>query len=298
MQPKIELAKTRDFGEIISDTFLFIKQNLKPLLSYFFTFCGIFIVAATISACLMQLKMTTNFNNLTSGAYTNQYAPSFFNFFGIEFALTMVFTLLSITAIMVTVFCYMALYKEKGNQVPTAEEMWGYIKFYFLKILGSSILINLLLAVGFVFCLIPGIYMSPILALVAPIMIMENTSFGYAFNRSFVLIKENWWATFGALVVTWIIFSVCRAIIVVPVSIVNAISLVTHVKGGAHFSIAAAVIGAALQQVCQVFIIIPVVSLCLCYFNLTESKDGTSLLNRINKVGTTTPDNDLPLEEY
>jgi hypothetical protein len=56
MQPKIELAKTRDFGEIINDTFLFMRQNFKPLLKYFFTFCGIFLAAGTVCSTLYQLK--------------------------------------------------------------------------------------------------------------------------------------------------------------------------------------------------------------------------------------------------
>lgn len=69
-------------------------------------------------------------------------------------------------------------------------------------------------------------------------------------------------------------------------------------KGGGALSVPAAVIGAALQQLCQVFAILPVTALALCYYNLTESKDGTSLMDKINKLGTITPDTDLPAEEY
>jgi hypothetical protein len=299
MQPKIELAKTRDFGEIINDTFVFIKQNLKPLLKYFFTFCGIFILAGTVSLCMMQLKITGLANSVRAGAFDNQYSPSFFDFMGIEFFTTVLMGLISVTAVIVTVFCYMILYKEKNNQPPTTEEMWAYIKYYFFKILGSYLLTFIILFVAFFFCFIPMVYLSPIMALILPIMVMENTSFGYAFNRSFVLIKENWWATFGAMFVTWIIFSVCRAIFVLPASIINIVTTLTNIKGGSQqLSVASALVASVLQQICQVFLIIPVVSLCLCYFNLTESKDGTSLLERISKVGTSSPNNDLPAEEY
>jgi hypothetical protein len=83
-------------------------------------------------------------------------------------------------------------------------------------------------------------------------------------------------------------------IITVPASIINSLSLVLHYS----FSKPAAVVTAILQHLCQVFTIFPITTLCLCYFNLTESKDGTSLLDKINKMGTATHDTDLPPEQY
>ncbi|MGF7041474.1 hypothetical protein [Mucilaginibacter lappiensis] len=300
MQPKVELARIRDFGEIINDTFLFVKQNFKPLLKYFFIFCGFFVIGGVISASLLQLKMTNAMTNLSSGTYNSmEYKPSVWSFFGIEYFFTIIFALFSFVTIQVTVLSYIALYKEKEKQVPTTEEMWGYIKYYYLRVLGSTILLNFLLGFAFLFCLVPGFYLAPIFALVFPIMVMENSSFGYAFSRCFFLIKENWWVTFGTLIVIWIIFYVCMMVITIPASMINVVSLLLHPqKGFSSLSVPAAIITAVLQHLCQIFTILPITTLCLCYFNLTESKDGTSLLDRIDKLGTTNPDSDLPVEEY
>lgn len=303
MQPKIELAKTRDFGEIISDTFLFMRQNFKPLLKYFFTFAGIFIVAGVISSTIYQLKVV-NFAIADGQAVAGglQYRPSIWRMFGIEYFAVLICSMLTVIILQLTVLSYMALYKEKGNQVPTSEEVWGYIKYYFLRGFGSSILLNILMCIGFVFCFLPGFYLAPIFALVLPIMVMENTSFGYAFNRSFVLVKDNWWTNFGTQVVIWIIVYVGIMLFSLPASIFTIISTLTHAqKGGATTAITSvpfAFATALLRQIAHILVIIPCIAIGFCYFNLTESKDGTSLLNRINKVGTTTPDNDLPLEEY
>jgi hypothetical protein len=295
MQPKVELAKVRDFGEIISDTFLFIRQNIKPLMKYFFTFCGIFVAGGIICGALFQLKWTGTMNGLRDGAFnTNEYRPSPFRFFGAEYLLFIFFIMMIYTTTIVTFLSYIALYKEKDKQVPTTEEMWGYIKYYFLRILGSTLLLNLLLGVGFVLCLVPGFYLAPIFALIFPIMVMENASFSYAFNRSFFLIKDNWWVTFGSLVVIWIIFYVAMMIVTMPASILNGVSLALHWTISKPFAIVTVV----LQQLCQLFMIIPVTALSLCYFNLTESKDGTGLMDKINKLGTNAPDTDLPAEEY
>lgn len=298
MSQNIELAKPRDFGEIINDTFTFIKQNLKPLLKYFFIFCGFFVVAGIISSSMLQLKITAATNAMSTASYNLEYKPSVWNFFGIEYFFTILFTLLSIITVHVTALSYIALYKEKEGQIPTTEEMWGYIKYYYLKLLGSTLLVYLLLLIASLFCIIPGLYLAPIFALIFPIMIIENTSFGYAFSRSFVLIKENWWTTFGSLVVIWIIMYVCMMIVTIPAALINVVGLVLHPKNGRLVSLPAAIITSALQHLCQVFAIIPTITLALCYFNLTESKDGTSLMDKINKLGKTNPDTDLPAEEY
>jgi hypothetical protein len=298
MSSNVELAKPRDFGEIINDTFTFMKQNLKPLLRYFFIFCGIFVVGGILSSSMLQLKIANTTNAVSTASYNLQYKPSIWNYFGIEYFLSIVFTMLSVITVQVTTLSYIALYKEKDKQPPTTEEMWGYIKYYYLKILGSSILLYLLLTVATLACIIPGIYLLPIFALILPVMVIENTSFGYAFSRAFVLIKENWWTTFGSLVVIWIIVYVCMVVVTLPASLINMVSLLLHPQSSRIYSVPAAMITAAIQHLCQVFAIIPCITLSLCYFNLTESKDGTSLMDKINKLGTTSPDTDLPVEEY
>ncbi|HEY9195170.1 MAG TPA: hypothetical protein VIM77_02860, partial [Mucilaginibacter sp.] len=152
MQSKVELAKTRDFGEIISDTFLFIRQNLKPLLKYFFTFCSFFLVAGVASSTIYQLKvMNIAISDARSAASGGlEYRPSIWRMYGTEYFVVMTCSLLTVVILELTVLSYLALYKEKGNQVPTSDEMWGYIKYFFFRALGGSILLNILMLLGFI----------------------------------------------------------------------------------------------------------------------------------------------------
>jgi hypothetical protein len=296
MQPNLELVKPRDFGEIINDTFIFIRQNFKPLLKYFFIFCGFFLLATAATSIVNQVKLMSSYNNLNSDTLGN--APSPFAFFNLGYFITLIFMWLEYTAISVTVLCYIVLYKQNGNAVPGIDEMWGYFKFYYFKILGCSFILSLLLIAGFVFCLIPGIYLSPIFALIPTIMIIENTNFGYAFNQSFRLIKDNWWVTFGAMIVIYIVLYVASMIIILPTTIINAVNIFSHFTKGSNISITATIISTVLQQIIHVFHILPVIAISLCYFNLTESKEGTGLLDRINKFGNINPDTNIAPEEY
>jgi hypothetical protein len=299
MEPNIELSKTRDFGEIISDSFLFIRQNFKPLLSCFFVFCGFFLAAGAIAGILQQLKVAELVNNtdFNNGA-TSINRFSRFNNFGWEVFLSIAFSLITTALIPITVLSFMTLYKAKGNIAPTTEEVWGYIKYYFFKILGSTLLNFIILMIGFVFCLIPGIYLYPILGLMFPIMIVENTSYGYAFSQSFRLIKDNWWMTFGALFIAGLITYICAALITVPFAAVNVWSTFFHQVKHLHLSTTSIILGSVFAQLVHVLYILPLVTLSLCYFSLTEAKDATGLMDRINQLGDNATDTNAPAEEY
>ncbi|HEY8781800.1 MAG TPA: hypothetical protein VIM16_09310 [Mucilaginibacter sp.] len=300
MSQNLELQKIRDFGELITDTFIFIRQNFKPLIKCFFIFCGFFLLAGAILSAIQQGKAVNTINDafstIQTGSRLNQTNP--FAFFGVEYFLSILFILLNYIAIQVTVYSYMCLYKVKGNEPPTIEEVWGYFKFFYLKILGSGILLFILLMVGFLLCVIPGIYLYPVLALVFPIMIFENTSLRYAFNRSFRLIKDNWWLTFGTLFVVGLIVYFAAMALVLPAALLNFSSFFLHPRGGLHISTTTTIITSILSHLSQLFYILPLVTLSLCYFSLAEKLDGTGLIERISQIGNIRLDNNSHPEEY
>ncbi|MVN21203.1 glycerophosphoryl diester phosphodiesterase membrane domain-containing protein [Mucilaginibacter arboris] len=292
MQPKIELVKTRDFGEIINDTFTFISQNWKPLLKSYAIICGFFIVANLVVALLQQNKVISA---MQTPITPHTYFTRFSGMFGITYLLSMIFGLLSYTSITLVPLCFIALYKEKGNVAPETEEVWGYFKYYFFKVMGSYLLIGICLVIGFALCLVPGFYLAPIFMLILPVMVMENTGFGYSWSRSFQLIKENWWQTFGAIVVIWIITYAALMIFIIPVTL---FSVGTMFIAKSHPSSSGLMLTTIVSALCQVFLILPVITAALCYFNLNEKKEGTGLMDRINKFGSNDPDAGLPKEEY
>jgi hypothetical protein len=300
MTSNIELSKNRDFGEIITDTFIFTRQNLKPLLKCFFIFCGFFIVASIFLGIIQETKTISAFNNNQfQGPFSSVFTTSrSTNIFGIEYFLVIIFMIFNYAAMPVTIYSYIALYKEKGNIPPTPTEVWGYFKYFYFKILGGLIIVSILLILGFVFCLIPGIYLFPILTFIFPIMIFENTSFSYAFNRSFKLIKDNWWPTFGVFIIIGLIVYVALLVVILPTTVLNMGSMFLHPDKGMHLSLTLTIISNILQHLCLVFFIVPTVTVSLCYFNLNEKTENTGLLTRLNNLGNTNTNNSLPAEEY
>jgi len=286
MENKVELRKVRDFGELVSDSFLFTKQNLKPLLRVFFTICGFFLVAAAIASVFYHLRL---FN--TPG---NESIFKAKQVYGVEYFVNLIFSCLSYFAVALTTFSYVNVYLEKGKQVPTMEEVWGHFKYYFWRFLGSQIVLSVLFFVGFILCFIPGIYLFPIMSLVTAALIFENAGLGYAFDRGFKLIKENWWTTFGALFVTMFATYLLMAAIEFPVGILSGAGLFLDIK----VSMPVTILIVVLQALCQVFSIVPYVTASLCYFSLVEKKEGASLLDKIDSIGKGGSTDGLSEEQY
>jgi len=294
MVNQLEFKKRRDFGQVINDTFTFIRQNFKPLMKTYFTFCGLFVLASMATMLMQQYKTVNIINTIGNGRNSN--GMDLGKLYGLEYFLSLLFSMASYSSMTVAVLSYIALYVRKGNQVPTSDEVWGYFKYYFLRVFGSSFLLILMLIVAFICCLVPGFWLAPFVAMMFPIMVIENGSLGYSFSRSFKIIKDNFWVTFGTLLVVWIIVSACMSMVVLPTSLLNMMTMFTSKTP--RMSVSLTMITTVLQAICQVFTIIPVITISLVYFSLVEQKENTGLMERISSFGTNEKPVDTRPEEY
>jgi hypothetical protein len=161
----------------------------------------------------------------------------------------------------------------------------------------SGIIIFILWCIGCMICLIPGIYLTPIFSIIIPIIVIENASVRYAFNKSFRIIKDNWWAIFGVIFVMWVIVSVLGLFVNLALQFIETGSqFIISVK---HFQLPLLIFFSALKNILMFVYVLPAIAVSLCYFSLSEEKDGTGLLERMERFGKTSSDNlNLPTEEY
>jgi hypothetical protein len=284
MQQKIELKQARSVSEIVEDSIVFLKLNWKPLLKAYCVICGFFVLAGMVVAVMSQV---TYFQNLRSGGTG----------FTSAFLMVQMFEFVSLTMVTLTTLSYVALYRDKGNEPPVVEEVWGYVRYYFFRVFGSTILLLILLALGTLFCFFPGIYLFPVFALVLPVMIFENTTFGYSFNRAFRLIRNNWGPMFGVILLTFILILAVFIVITIPVSIVAGLAILLT---GQSTSMIFGMVFTVFGHLVQFTYVLPVIATALAYFSYTEKTDDAGLMARIEMFGVrSTPAADnLPTEEY
>jgi len=283
MQEKIELNRIRTFGEIIEDSIEFFKQNWRQLLRSYFTICGFFWVLSLLTAILNQVQAA---QRLAIGESQ----------FGFMYFLSIVLGLVSGIVIVLAVLSFMALYKEKDNEAPSTEEVWSYVKYFFFRVFGSYLALIVCLGAGLLCCIIPFFYLAVVFSIIFPIMIMENSTFGYAFSRSFQLIKKRWWQVLGVIIVSEIIIMVAMMAVGIPVTLVAlGAKFLTNVNGTSVYTYATIIFGHLLQ----VLYPLPLIAVTLSYFSLTEEKDEGALYQRIMNIGNhDTGTNDNLTEEY
>jgi len=281
MKEKVELQKAREFGDILSDTFLFIRQNFGPLMRAYITICGFFLVAGTAVEIVARLR---DIEDETAGTPLNA-----------SYWITLLFSVINGTVVLLTTLSYISLYRDKGKQAPSVAEVWGYFRYFFFRVFFTNILTTLLVILGFILCIIPGIYFAPIMGLVAPIMIMENASLSYSFNHSFKLIKENWWFVFGTLLIIIIIYFAANALVILPALIITGGA---QWISGMKFNSTEIIARAISTNLCHIFYIVPCIAVTLIYFSLSDQKHGTSLINRIQMLGKRPMGGDNSTEQY
>ena len=291
-QAPVELRKVRDFGEIISDTFLFVKQNWKPLLKTYLVICGFFVVASLLVTIFNQMRMVDTLTEYGTGYRRSPFASIFsFSYFLSVFLALIVYSIMALTC-----FSYIAIYVQKGNQTPTISEVWGFVKYYFFRFIGCAILLDILILLGFIFCIIPGFYLMPAMSLALPVMVMENAGFGYAVNRSFRLVKGNYWLTLGVIFIMLIIVITGMLVLTLPI---NLFTVGTMLVTGSRLTYTSVILSAIAQHICMVFNLLPGIGIAFTYYSLTEKAEGIGLMDRINNMGVKDNNSrDLPGEQY
>ncbi|MCX2573468.1 hypothetical protein [Pedobacter sandarakinus] len=293
MVRRIEFKQRRDFGQVINDTFTFIRQNLKQLITLYFLFCGLFVFLSMGAMLIQQYKLS---GLITNSGSSIRYSGYQFANYGIEYYFSLLFSLLSYCSMTVVILSYISIYVQKGNEKPTIDEIWVAFKRYFFRTFWASIVLGILLLIGFVLCILPGFWLFPFIGMVFPIMVLEDERIGFAFNRSFVLIKNNFWITFATLLLIWIIVYACMSMIILPTTILGMVGIFS--QKSTQLSLTFMMISTVLQSLCQSFTILPVITLALLYFNLTEQKEHHGLLERISDFGNIVKPVDSRPEEY
>lgn len=294
----IEFRKIRDFNETLNDSFSFIKRHFNNLFRPLLYIAGFFIIATMASSVVQQVK-TIKLIGLAKVSSSSQYATSMDGYvFGLEYFLLLLFSALSVSTIYLITYCYIKLYKEQHNAVPSIQDIWHLFKRRILSFFVATIFLSIIVFIGFIFCLIPGFYLIPIISITLPIMIMEDKGLFEALSRSIQLVKEHWWKTFGLVLIASVIAYFSMGILSIPSALLSVGAVFIEnspilVFGGSIFS-------AILTSLAQLFYILPAIVSAFWYFSLSEEKDGLGLMERIEAFGTdeTGPLNNWPKEEY
>ena len=292
MEPhqKINFYEKRDLGDKINVTFQFLRQNFVPLFKSLLYIAGPVILVAGVVGGLYQMTL------LSTGGIYEPTEPSF-DTFGALFAQGSVNILVSIlmTAVVITVvYEYFVLYMQADTLTfPTVSAVWEGTKRDFFKVLLSSVVTSILVGIGIIFLIIPGLILLAALSLIFIIQIKERLSFGDAFSRCFSLTSGNYLSTLGLLLVVAILQTIIVLVLLTPIGLITGLGLFFSdsaediiTRQSSTFYQILAIVGQVFSNlVSQLLSAISTVAIAFQYSNLVEKKESTGLMENVNTIG-------------
>ncbi|WP_431124534.1 hypothetical protein [Flagellimonas flava] len=287
MQQYIEFKKQRELGEILSDTFGFIRNQFQPFFGTILKIVGPYLLVMLISLGFYYYFIGDMFS------FSVETSNDFFN--PIMMVLVFFIFFLAIIAAYVmaqaTVLFYIKSYANNKGVI-NFEEIKKNVYTHFWSFIGLGLLVGLSIMVGFVFCIIPGIYLYPILALSFSVMVFNQKGVSEAYGYSFTLIKDNWWITFITFFVIGIIVGIASYAFSIPAYIYMMVKMGTMAGEtdpvaltGGIFDPIYILLNLLSVSVQFLLNIITLVAGVLIYFNLNEKKNFTGTYERIDNLG-------------
>ncbi|MBK7630104.1 MAG: hypothetical protein IPJ23_05295 [Ignavibacteriales bacterium] len=277
MNPKkIEFQLYRDFGQILSATFEFLRENFKQLAKSLIFLVGPFILLTGIFGGLYQKEM---FSFVPTSTSLSQ--------FGMSIGLYILAASLTMLMLINTVYSFIVIYirKEDESEIQV-DEVWNIAKSNILKIILLSIGYTVVTIFASILLIIPGIYVSVALMIIYIVAINENKGFFDAMSRCFYLIKNKWWFTFGLLIVLGLIQGFMGFLFQIPQYIAMFFVAFNSIDGNGMNSTTEIIfiITTIIASLNFLFYSISFVGIAFHYFSLVEQKEAKGLLNKIESI--------------
>ncbi|GAB3204599.1 hypothetical protein ABID22_002510 [Pontibacter aydingkolensis] len=277
---KINLRQERDFGEKLNATFHFIKHNLKPLSRALLLYVTPVALMAGIFSGLYQARLFQSISG--TGDYRSYGEFSFFQqVTSLNYIVMLFFTMLGYIMVSLVVYSFIVVYMDSDDEVSPAA-VWEHIKVNMVQAIYAGIGIGLVCFFGF-FLLGFGLYLGVVCSLFFMVMIREELGVIESVERCFYLIKHNWWATFGFLLIVAFIQGMIGWLAALPAGIITMLRML-EVPG-----VDSDVLLVAANTISSVFNIyiscITMVAIAFQYFHLVEQKDGIGWMEQVNLIG-------------
>lgn len=282
----IEFKKQRELGDILTDTFAFLRNQFKPLMLTFLKIVGPYLLVFLIamSFYINSFRSLFNFNTTANDSFVSiSMVISFLVFF--------ISGVFAYTLAQSTVLHYIKSYAN-NEAIANFKEVRTAVYGSLLDFIGLGFLVGISIIAGLLACCIPGIFLYVPLALSFSIMVFNQKGATDSYSYSFTLIKDEWWITFASLFVVALIVGVAGYAFNLPATIYGWMKMgilsgeVDAENMGDYFADPVYIILSIISYLAQFLLnIISIIAGVFIYFNLNEKKNFTGTYERIQNLG-------------
>ena len=283
----------RDFGKKISATFEFIGAHWRPLGQVLLYLVVPVALVQGILNMVLQSQLLGTLRQVSSG----QSAGGAYSFSGrfamystlVQSPLYLLNNLLAVAlhaVLVLSVYGYLlrCVYPTQAGAPITVADVWEVVKRQFLSTFFSLYGVWIIIILGFVVLLVPGIYLGVVLSLFFVVKVLENTGFGTTINRCVSLTRGKWWSTFGLLFVMLLIIYFMFASLGIVAALFSGVRSLLLSSGKLPSSFFVFI--TAFSGLLTLLLYPPVLlAIAFQYFNLVELKEGMGLRLLVDQLG-------------
>ncbi|MFT7382211.1 MAG: hypothetical protein ACI9Z3_002105 [Roseivirga sp.] len=307
-----QVRKARNFSEKLEGTFDFIRVTAKPLFKSLFFFTSPFVLVGTFLFSNLFSSFMSITQSTESGVDPDLSSIMSIGVSAIGFLFLMIF---AGTMVISVIYANIRLYDLNQNADYSTNEVWEKTKKMYWPIFASTFLYSIVFFVAYIVIMIPAslilsflsILLIPVIYLVfafflvlmfmaLPSQIFGRKSIGNAISHSFKLLKGNWWSSLGLLILLMMIYNVVGVVFSLPFyvgiifNMVSAMDVDLMQETPMYMVLLNYLFGAILLIGTFITYSVPIVGMTLQYFNLSEIKEATSLIERIDSFGEAEPE--------
>jgi type IV secretory pathway VirB2 component (pilin) len=151
-------------------------------------------------------------------------------------------------------------------------------------LLWLGLLYVLMVGLGTLGCIIPGIWLAVAYAVSVPALLIEDARGTNALRRSFRLVRKRWWPTFGVLLLGFILINIVQATLSLP--LLGLLLVGGDDPNVVVFLVASTITGTIATVLTTPFL---VAMLVVVYVDLRVRKEGLDLQLLAQRVGAPAP---------
>ncbi len=287
----IEFKKKRELGDVLSDTFTFLRSQFKPFFNTFFKIVGPFLLVMMISLGLYMYFVGDIFTSISLGG--SEFNSSSMATMLVVFILYIASFVTVYTMSQSTVLHYIKSYANGKGKIDF-DTIKSEVYRSFWSFIGMGLLVGLCVGIGAIFCIIPGIYLWVPLSLAFSILVFDKKGVSESFSYSFTLVKDEWWITFATLFVIIIIVGIASYAFAIP-GVIYSYAKMGILSGEVDpesimgvYQDPILLLLSMISTLAQFLLnLISVIAGTFIYFNLNEKKNFTGTYERIQNLGQT-----------
>jgi hypothetical protein len=250
-------------GEILDAGIKLFTRHWRPLV---LSVVGLILPVQILSALVTASVAPEQFDLTTSETGVDEGEEA-------EFLIGQgVIALLSVVSVLLaTAVCFKAVADAYLGVEPDWRRSLRFAVRRLGGLVGVTVIGGLLVALGTVALIVPGIWLFVSYSVAVPALLLERIGPWKALRRSFRLVRGRWWPTAGVLVVGYLLIGIIGALATAVIMLVPALVAEDNTLVGAFGAVVGGTVGSVLTTPYSAAVV------ALLYFDLRVRKEGLDL---------------------